>query len=614
MQPTKLFLLISILPEISFSFASVTTKPISDCTFFPRRRGDFGLCGGEAQQENRGIPFDNDIEKEHEDISNECIKSDQTEATPKQDRLSQLPNELFMQVADYLDTKSSLNVRICSKKILNKHKEASNTEFITQLKPHMSKDAVTLKNPSLSFFSLLKLKEPLRLIFDLNYLSKKLTKSNGKWDKREVNKILRKLRKVDDLENLIRIALMFHIFTDSEAFWCLIDAVLKTGIFDIDDLFSLKNFDYRTAFLNACQMGLNKLGKTVLDLHNENLKYFDGCFSCISNGYVNIFHYTLITSIKTRLISEYNLLLLLEHAFSLNKPIFAQILFEMFPALSYLPTKSIFHAINNKNISSLQLILDHRRLSDINLVDEYGYTPFEKAAMIDFHEGIKVMVNYLIQPKVNMFLRTINTAVSYESLQSVRELFLAFERCGRQSLILHRHYFMSFRKISIKKQNAELLRLVLDHTPKNDNCHLSSNRKLREEYFELINETIILNFIDGFHVLVEYFGTDILKVSDASLRTPFLISALHGNYQFALEIAKIDPEQIHSVDKNGDNALHLALKNLENPFEFIKSILNLNINWEQKNNENEAPIEILDSIQMSPTDIEILYFYFASQS
>ena len=628
MQTTKIILLLSIFSQ--FSFAAVTTKPTRKWRLFPRRRGMFGLCGGEAQTKNRILPIDFEMDDENNKKSSKLeentsrIESDRTvKNLPKQapNLISKLPNDIFMEVNKFLETKSILNLRICGKSLLSKQTEVLNTKLIMQLKPQIKTGFEILERHSFASLSLLNLKEPLKDLLNADYIKEKYKNSIVCCNQKEINNLLDLLKTVDDFECFIILALMFYNYVHQEACWRLIEATLKAEIFDIKDFIEVQNFDYPTAFLTACQMGLSTLGKTMLDSYNENLDYFEGCMKCINNGYLNLFRYTLKTSIKTCLISESNLIALLEHSFSLNKPIFAQILFEMFPKLSYVPTISIFHAINNKNLTSLKLILDNRQYSDINVKDSDGFKPFEKAAMIDFHEGIKLLVNNLINPNLNMLLRAISTAVSYESLQSVRELFSAFDSYGRESIVLYRHYFMSFIKISIEKQNVELLRLVLDHTPKNlfekqddNNWYFSTFRRLQDHYFDPIKKTIKLNFISGFSMLVEHFGTDILKIRDKQNRSPFLISALHGNYQIALEIAKIDPKQIHSVDKNGDNALHLALNNLENPFEFIKSILHLNINWEQKNKENEAPIEILDSIQMSPTDIEILYFYFASKS
>ena len=327
---------------------------------------------------------------------------------------------------------------------------------------------------------------------------------------------------------------------------------------------------------------------------------FDKCVKFINDGYLDFFIFSIKNSFETNSIAEYQLILLLEHSINVNKPNFAKVLFEMFPKLAFLPTNVIFSAIRSRNIVALNLILENRKIIDMNNLDEIGFNPLEKAAMIDFVEGIQIMtltLTELMEEReielhriIKLISGSINVAITYKTLFSLKELFGQLRKCGKIELLLSSKDFMQYINSAIIEKDTEILKLILDNTPKT----LYKQPITSNLHNTLIEKFISSDFMEGFNLLLEHFGKDFIMQRDDFGRTPFLISAIYGNYGFALKIAAVDPEQIHSVDHHGNNAYHLVSGNKDSKksLEFVEKIIHLNINWGHLNNDRVVPIEL----------------------
>ena len=96
--------------------------------------------------------------------------------------------------------------------------------------------------------------------------------------------------------------------------------------------------------------------------------------------------------------------------------------------------------------------------------------------------------------------------------------------------------------------------------------------------------------MEGFDLLISHFGINILKIRDAHGRNAFLVAVLLEKYDFVSKIVSLDLLCIHQRDKNGDNALHLAIKK-NHHFDSIKQLVCLKISLTVPNNFEVTPMD-----------------------
>ena len=58
----------------------------------------------------------------------------------------------------------------------------------------------------------------------------------------------------------------------------------------------------------------------------------------------------------------------------------------------------------------------------------------------------------------------------------------------------------------------------------------------------------------------------------------------------------MDPRYTSSKDSDGNNGLHLALLRLKDPIPFIKEVLDLNFDWDEKNNSADSALDLLTDL------------------
>lgn len=275
-----------------------------------------------------------------------------------------------------------------------------------------------------------------------------------------------------------------------------------------------------------------------------------------------------------------------------------ELLFDHFDHLSALPSKVIFMALETGKSRIIDFILKNRTIEDQNLKNGSYMGPYELATMMDQYKSVKTMMNLWSETKLIWLPKALNIAISFESVKTLKSILddlKLSDGIERLDLVFNKFMLLGFIIKSLDRKNIPLLTSLIKALSRdflNDN---DIYFKIDEIHSNPVIKAISLDFEKGLKYMVHHFGVNIVKQQDNLGYTAFLVASHYLSPKTANYIASVCPDQIHSTDIMGNNALHIASRNTtSNPMEFIESISELGIDWEMKNFEGKTASDFLN--------------------
>ena len=572
---------------------------------------------------------------ENEDYlrSNQIVVSDRTSYRTVQinvkplhkDWISEFNEYLMVHAIDFLGRSDQVNLRTCNKALRDKVASASNMNFIKHFKPRISTGFEVLERNKLAGMFLSPYVKRLTALFNRDHILAKLPNGSNTYKITaeghlgELYEIALCLGSVSDFESFIMMAVFYYNQVEPIFSWLLIEATIKAGLFKPSELCFLPNFSIRSVFQVSCELGLMKLNYLLVKHHLKDLNVFKGIIKSFNARRFRIYQRLVDVAKDKQLLTKESLHLIMEEATREPQSDYLRVLYLNFPHLIRHNSACIFIAIKSKNIHTLQVILEHLGQSDLFIFDEDGLNPFDLAAKNDFWQGIHFMAGRLQRPYVNLLTNSMKMAIVSNSTQSFNILMEAINRFGPFEIFLTNKLIITFVNYALDAKNLDIVKSLLNNSPGDLLWHKEQGGIADGIFGEFLAEynpifhTIEHDYKDGFMLFVNHYGTEKLNYTDCRGWTPLLMAASCGNSTIVKLIASMDPDTLHQKDSDGNNALHLALRKLKDPIPFIKDVLDLNFDWDEKNNFADSALDLLiDLPRLNNEDLELIYSKYTS--
>ena len=277
------------------------------------------------------------------------------------------------------------------------------------------------------------------------------------------------------------------------------------------------------------------------------------------------------------------------------------------PQIATWPSLCIFNAIIIRNPDILQEVIDFRGIRDYNLKSSEGLSPIESAAKYNFPEGIEILCNSYValrqkrKLKLPFFFKDtspLKVAIWFKSTNALTSLVHEIVKYGSLDYIYSIADMIKLINQTITTKNSDALKVILENivTKTVKYFHNSS------ELYNPIQNSIKCDFMEGFDLLVEHFGCEILGIKNVHEKNAFLFAILLGKYHFVNKMPHLNNQIIFDLDRNGNNALHLAIR-LHHSFDNILQLVNLGIPLNAPNFNEQTPLDyILKEVNRFTTD------------
>jgi hypothetical protein len=401
--------------------------------------------------------------------NDETINFDQV--LSRKDMLSNICDDLFMIICNYLDSASLLILRSCNKELLKGYTQVMNLRFMKQLQPRISFDPRLFEEKRLASTFLNSFNYYFINLIHQEYLYySTLINTLSTGQKEELDVVIADLsRPSNNFENFLRLAILFYNYTDAIVFWNLIEASMKSDILHLSDLNFIPQINYKIAFESACDWGLQNLSKELLMRVEElSLDLVDGCVRCINNGEHIVLKNILKSVLKLNYFNPEMIKFLLETSIKKIELESVEILFQHFDFLRFMDTDIIFWIIKNKNYPLLEILLKYRGDVDFTILDEDEHSPFDISAQHDFWQGIDSMSHVYRYPSIKIYSQALVFAIlnqNYLSLQSL--IFEINRKFGSFSSALKKAIIIGLIMDALKTRNLSILKLILINSPRN---------------------------------------------------------------------------------------------------------------------------------------------------
>ena len=337
--------------------------------------------------------------------------------------------------------------------------------------------------------------------------------------------------------------------------------------------------------------GSNELVIENLNQMKVDRLYAD-CQQLIENNNSRFFEKTLLR--LRPFISDTEILEFLAKVAEKDQIEFVRVLFKTFPSFSAFPSDLFFKVVNKKDPKMLELFLKQGKSDTTRqLRDDYGMRPFEVVAEENFAQGLELMIDYWDDTKIFWLPRALDIAIMHESVDTIKAVIDKLTAEGKPlNLTLKKSSLLKLIVRSLEKKNIDILKLLVTSTSTDflNDIHKSVVDHSR---YNPIRAAIESDYIEGLELMVDHFGVDILKQIDNLGNSAFLLAANYLSSKVTLYIASKCPDQINSVNNEGNNALHLAFSHSFVPIDFLESLADFGIDWDQENSVGQAAIELM---------------------
>ena len=524
------------------------------------------------------------------------------------DRLSNLCFDLLNWVLRFLDFESLLNLGRVNRTFLIYQIQSSRFILFKNIESKITSGVEICHKSTLSASYLNNLERPLhhlltkeKRVISRYYYSNQIDGTRSESLKDTLSEIEKKLDRVTDLNSFLLLSLQFYRRTDIKAYWELFEVLLKIGFIDPDSLIRISEFGVEDILLYSCQIGCLCVIKSLLKENSTLLKRHlcSGAYIALDFGHFKVFK-TIFNSLKNMNMKIEEINDFLRKAVLSNRIEFARLLFETFEQLSSSDSSILFMAIRKRNIETIKLIVSFKGVDCIYQFLGLNMCALDLTAKNNFHEGTKYFLQVDGRATPSMISSAIKFAIRYNASESLKVLIEEVLSFSPLDEFVSKHDIAIFLASCVVNRNISALKLILSSidlkTFKSLGLILDSSLSTKISIFSsVIHYAIEFKFQEGFEALIEHFGVDALDVKDGNGRTPFLFAVHKKNLDFALTIAKLNPDSVKIHDKNGNTALHVIMSP-SFPLPFIKAISELNlISWEARNEALLTPLDILDS-------------------
>ena len=333
----------------------------------------------------------------------------------------------------------------------------------------------------------------------------------------------------------------------------------------------------------------------MLEHHLKELKLFEGILKSFQSRKYQIYEKLVLIAKDEQLLTDAHLHRIMEEAAQTYHSEFLRCIYENFPHLNYQHSNCIFIVIRIKNLQTLHVILEYRGKADLLICNGDGLTAFDLAARNDFWQGIQLMARTMGVPFCNIYTNAMRVAIVSDSTKSFTTLMEEITNHGPFYTFISKRLILKFIYYAFNIKNLEIAGSILKNSPIDILWHNevlgAFDEVVMSLYLNPIFHTVQLGYLDGFLLLINFYGLKVLELRDNEHRTPILFAAHCGNSVFVKLIAALNTKQIDQKDANGNNVLHVALKSLPDPAPFIKDALGLDFDWDQQNNLGESAID-----------------------
>lgn len=537
------------------------------------------------------------------------------------DRLSNLCFELIMIIKDFLEPEDIFKLRCINRRFLLHHLTTSRFVLYKALRPRITEGFECLYNSSHSAECLNSfipqiaclLSESTRPEYNSMLMPRATPHDYG------ISNLEANLGQTNNLKQLVLLALHFYRRNDINLFWLLLDAVVKGQLnFGSNEFILSFGFGSDEMLIYICRNNLNSLGKRLLRDFSHlliNDVFYSGCLACLNGS--NFFMFKLLIKKITKHELKWNKLSnLFQRAMNLKLHHFAEFMLETFPFQHITSPESLFLAISMRDFKMTELLLKYRKSMDLREISPLGYNMMELAANSNFVDGIVLLQSIASSVNFNFFksIGPLGYAIKNKAHDAVSKIIeIVTENSTKPLDRIYSHENITLLLCTaIRERELASLKLILQNIDSHDIKHFvrylhDIDEENNSELFisSLLHFCIQSYYEEGFDVLVGHFRKHSLEITDRLGRTPFLLAVTLGYADFVCKIAKLNPESVHCVDINRNNALHITL-NLYHSKAFLKLIVYLGIDIHAKNNANISPLEMV--LKMSTrTDFDNLY-------
>ena len=536
--------------------------------------------------------------------------------TERKDLLSGLSVDFIAYIIQYLRQEDQIQLRSCNKALLETVGSARNNEYMQNFRPRITMGYEIFDSNKLAGMLLAPYVNHLKALLNREYVNSRL--ANGinapritAEEQKDLAEIALFLRKINDFDGFMMMAIFFYFQLEPVLSWHIIEAAVKAGIYQPKDLNFLPNYDLQTIFEKSCELGLERLNQLLLEHHLKELKLFEGILKSFQSRNYRIYEKLVIIAKDERLLTDAHLHRMAEEAAQTYHSEFLKCIYENFPHLNYQNSNCIFIAIRIKNLQTLHVILEYRGNSDLLICNGDGLSAFDLAARNDFWQGIQLMAHTMGVPFCNIYTNAMRVAIVSDSTKSFTTLMEEITNHGPFYTFISKRLILRFINYAFNIKNLDIARSILKNSPTDILWHKevlgAFDEVVMSLYLNPIFHTVQMGYLDGFLLLINFFGLKVLELRDSEHRTPILFAAHCGNSVFVKLIAALNTKQILQKDANGNNLLHIALKSLPDPAPFIKEILCLDFDWDQQNNLGESAIDIFTDLpSISTEDLQLI--------
>lgn len=525
--------------------------------------------------------------------------------------------EILTEVVKYLDRASCLQLRSCSKHLLNEYTNTSNTLLLSHLRPKITSGLNCLNKDRLCSTLLLPFAKNLKVLLNFEDSSALLARCFRKEVfamsmKAELVDLIIEMGASDCFIGFLKKAVYFYNRADKFLGWKLTETVFRLNLLTFEEVLLLSGSDYSFLFLIACRLNLSFIRENLLKFEAHRLNLVNGCNTCIEFDQMTGLEKILQTATNFNYFNGENedVIALIEASLVRSRFEAVRLLTNTFPSLAQVTSRYIFWAVRAENLTALNFIALNYGTDAVN---DNGMNVLELAAQRDYWQGIEVLLRLNQNPSAEVYFNAVIVAVASNSVRSLNLLINEIDRIWSFRDAVERIAIKRLIIQALEIGNGRSLSTILSASPADiltvniEPGTAASTAQLFELLLDPIRKAIELDFLEGLNILVQFGGIDLVSRRDCLGRTPFLCAAYEGKAKIAKYIAELDPTQVNAVDSDGNNALHLAFIFLKSPMPFVKKIRHLYIDWEQLNKNNLSPIDIcLDRTSISITDLELL--------
>lgn len=564
----------------------------------------------------------------HSGSADESLEALPNNNLERKNWLSGLSDDFIAYIVLFIEQPDQIQLRSCNKALLESVGTANNHEFMQVFKPkvHMGYEAFeTNKLAGIFLFpyayhlkDLLNSEHVVSKISDEIDISKLSTQEQD-----ELEEITGSLSNIDNFGDFMMTSIRFYLFLDPVFAWHLIEASVKAGLFGLDDLNFITNVNLQKTFEISCELGLIKLNHFLRKHYLKELIIIEGYGKCLKGGKYRFYEELIKVAKNEKLLTDADLHRMMEEASQTFHSQFLRIIFDNFPHLTRQNSNCIFIAVRNRNIPVIEVILEYRGQADLLICNSDRMSAFDLAAKIDFWDGIHLMSRALKETNIDIFVKGMIYAICYGSTKSFIALMGEINNFGPFYTFVNKMQILKLINVTIELKKLEIAELLLKNSPSdilkcNENQGpfdiLLKSLGVRPAFFYPIFYSIKLGYLDGFFLLFDYYGLELLELRDSDYRTPILMAAHCGNSAFVKVIVSLDSNQTLQKDAQGNNVLHLALKTLDDPIPFIKEVLDIDFDWDQQNNFGESAIDIFAALPLLSTeDLRLVYNNYISK-